>query len=275
MTTIQKVIKYLAIALALFIIFNIFYGAIELTKTIVTSISNEINNKEEIKEGYNIISNDLSEINTLKILNDNDNIEIKIGDSFKVITNDLNVKYNYENGTATISSESNLNLIRKNRGNIIIYIPDNYNFNNVELHFGAGKLEVEKLSVNELTMELGAGKVNIDNLSVLSSAKITGGAGNIKIEDCIFNNLNLKLGIGNTKIEGNLLGNNSITTGVGKLSLDLTNNLDNYSFTINKGIGNIKIDDNEVFNSNSLIGNGVNKISINGGIGNVDITTNN
>lgn len=275
MTTIQKVIKYLAIALALFIIFNIFYGAIELTKVIVTSISNEINNKEEIKEGYNIISNDISEINTLKILNDNDNIKIKIGDSFKVITNDLNVKYNYENGTATISSESDLNLIKKNRGNIIIYIPDNYNINNVELHFGAGKLEVEKLLVNELVMELGAGKVNIDNLSVLSSAKITGGAGNIKIEDCIFNNLNLKLGIGNTKIEGNLLGDNSITTGVGKLSLDLTTNLDNYSFTINKGIGNIKIDDNEVFNSNSLIGNGVNKISINGGIGNVDITTNN
>lgn len=275
MTTIQKIVKYLAIALALFIIFNIFYGAIELTKIIVTSVSNEINNKEELKEGYNIISNDILEINTLKIFNDNDNIEIKVGDSFKVITNDLNVKYNYENGTSTISSESDLNLIKKNRGNIIIYIPDNYNINNVELHFGAGKLEIEKLLVNELIMELGAGKVNIDNLSVLSSAKITGGAGNIKIEDCIFNNLILKLGIGNTKIVGNLLGDNSITTGVGKLSLDLTNNLDNYSFTINKGIGTIKIDDNEVFNSNSLIGNGVNKISINGGIGNVDITTNN
>lgn len=275
MTTIQKIVKYLAIALALFIIFNIFYGAIELTKIIVTSVSNEINNKEELKEGYNIISNDILEINTLKIFNDNDNIEIKVGDSFKVITNDLNVKYNYENGTSTISSESDLNLIKKNRGNIIIYIPDNYNINNVELHFGAGKLEIEKLLVNELIMELGAGKVNIDNLSVLSSAKITGGAGNIKIEDCIFNNLILKLGIGNTKIAGNLLGDNSITTGVGKLSLDLTNNLDNYSFTINKGIGTIKIDDNEVFNSNSLIGNGVNKISINGGIGNVGITTNN
>ncbi len=59
-----------------------------------------------------------------------------------------------------------------------------------------------------------------------------------------------------------------ISSGVGKLSLNLLNTFDNYRFEVNKGIGKVTINDIEV-GDNSTLGNGTNTIKLDGGIGEI------
>lgn len=275
MTTTQKIIKYLAIAFALFLVISIFSIIFGLSREIISSINND-KKESKLLEEYTTISNNVNNIESFKIDIFNDDIEIKEGEKFEVKTNDPDVKFYHENSKVKIRSDKTFSwhLSNSSRGTIIIYLPNEFNISELDLNLGAGKIDIDKIFVETLLMDLGAGTMTAKEINVYEKATINGGAGNININSGTINNLNLKLGAGNASIQSDLTGSNTLTTGVGKLNLGLSRSKDNYRFDINKGLGNIILNDFDV-SEDTLIGDGETKIKINGAVGNIIINTSN
>ena len=273
MTTTQKIIKYLAIAFALYLVISIFSIIFGLSREIISSINNDKKDSELLEE-YTIISNNVNNIESFKIDISNDDIEIKEGEKFKVKTNDPDVKFYHENSKVKIKTDKTFSwhLSNSSRGTIIIYLPNEFNISELDLNLGAGKIDIDKIFVETLLMDLGAGTMTAKEINVYEKATINGGAGNININSGTINNLNLKLGAGNASIESDLTGSNTLTTGVGKLNLGLSRSKDNYKFDISKGLGNIILNDFDV-SEDILIGDGETKIKISGAVGNIIINT--
>lgn len=273
MTTTQKIIKYLAIAFALFLVISIFSIIFGLSREIISSINND-KKESKLLEEYTTISNNVNNIESFKIDISNDDIEIKEGEKFEVKTNDPNVKFYHENSKVKIKTDKTFSwhLSNSSRGTIIIYLPNEFNISELDLDLGAGKIDIDKIFVETLLMDLGAGTMTAKEINVYEKATINGGAGNININSGTINNLNLKLGAGNASIQSDLTGSNTLTTGVGKLNLGLSRSKDNYKFDINKGLGSIILNDFNV-SEDTLIGDGDTKIKISGAVGNIIINT--
>lgn len=273
MTTTQKIIKYLAIAFALFLVISIFSIIFGLSREIISSINSDKKDSKLLEE-YTTISNNVNNIESFKIDISNDNIEIKEGEKFEVKTNDPDVKFYHENSKVKIKTDKTFSwhLSNSSRGTIIIYLPNEFNITELDLNLGAGKIDIDKIFVETLLMDLGAGTMTAKEINVYEKATINGGAGNINIYSGTINNLNLKLGAGNASIESDLTGSNTLTTGVGKLNLGLSRSKDNYKFDISKGLGNIILNDFDV-SEDILIGDGETKIKISGAVGNIIINT--
>lgn len=273
MTTTQKIIKYLAIAFALFLVISIFSIIFGLSREIISSINSDKKDSKLLEE-YTTISNNVNNIESFKIDISNDDIEIKEGEKFEVKTNDPDVKFYHENSKVKIKTDKTFSwhLSNSSRGTIIIYLPNEFNITELDLNLGAGKIDIDKIFVETLLMDLGAGTMTAKEINVYEKATINGGAGNINIYSGTINNLNLKLGAGNSSIESDLTGSNTLTTGVGKLNLGLSRSKDNYKFDISKGLGNIILNDFDV-SEDILIGDGETKIKISGAVGNIIINT--
>ena len=273
MTTTQKIIKYLAIAFALFLVISIFSIIFGLSREIISSINSDKKDSKLLEE-YTTISNNVNNIESFKIDISNDDIEIKEGEKFEVKTNDPDVKFYHENSKVKIKTDKTFSwhLSNSSRGTIIIYLPNEFNISELDLNLGAGKIDIDKIFVETLLMDLGAGTMTAKEINVYEKATINGGAGNINIYSGTINNLNLKLGAGNASIESDLTGSNTLTTGVGKLNLGLSRSKDNYKFDISKGLGNIILNDFDV-SEDILIGDGETKIKISGAVGNIIIHT--
>lgn len=273
MTTTQKIIKYLAIAFALFLVISIFSIIFGLSREIISSINSDKKDSKLLEE-YTTISNNVNNIESFKIDISNDDIEIKEGEKFEVKTNDPDVKFYHENSKVKIKTDKTFSwhLSNSSRGTIIIYLPNEFNISELNLNLGAGKIDIDKIFVETLLMDLGAGTMTAKEINVYEKATINGGAGNINIYSGTINNLNLKLGAGNASIESDLTGSNTLTTGVGKLNLGLSRSKDNYKFDISKGLGNIILNDFDI-SEDILIGDGETKIKISGAVGNIIINT--
>ena len=273
MTTTQKIIKYLAIAFALFLVISIFSIIFGLSCEIISSINSDKKDSKLLEE-YTTISNNVNNIESFKIDISNDDIEIKEGEKFEVKTNDPDVKFYHENSKVKIKTDKTFSwhLSNSSRGTIIIYLPNEFNITELDLNLGAGKIDIDKIFVETLLMDLGTGTMTAKEINVYEKATINGGAGNINIYSGTINNLNLKLGAGNASIESDLTGSNTLTTGVGKLNLGLSRSKDNYKFDISKGLGNIILNDFDV-SEDILIGDGETKIKISGAVGNIIINT--
>lgn len=272
MTSGQKIIKYIAIAIAIFLIINI----IGIILTIFAGLGIFFNVKEAITNTENfeeVIDNyPIEEITNLDIEINYSKLEIKNGDTFKIECNNEKI-YTEKKGNKIEIKEKNNWFNKQETSNITIYIPGNKIFERTEIEAGAGEINIDKLQTNNLTFSIGAGKVQINELEVFEKAEIEGGAGKADIISGELHNLDLEMGLGELNLTTKLIGNNVIEQGIGKLSINLTDNIENYKIRTSKGLGSITINGNEVQDGNTY-GNGENNIRIEGGMGAIEIVTN-
>lgn len=271
MTTAQKVIKYIALGFAAFLIVTIIsailsggyallraFGLIHVDKNIVT---------EELK----VISSEVKEISTLKIDLSCTNLDVKIGDNFKVETNNSKITFTNDNGSVKIKEENRNWLNNNKESNLIIYIPrDMIAIDETKIETGAGKINIEKLNTQSLYLELGAGDVYIKNLTVTKEANIDGGLGRTELKSCEINNLKANLGMGDFVFYGKLTGKNEIDSGVGAIDIDLMDNKGNYKINVSKGLGNVTLDGQKL-EMDRVYGTGENYLDVDGGIGEIKI----
>ena len=271
MTTAQKVIKYIALGFAAFLIVTIIsailsggyallraFGLIHVDKNIVT---------EELK----VISSEVKEISTLKIDLSCTNLDVKIGDNFKVETNNSKITFTNDNGSVKIKEENRNWLNNNKESNLIIYIPEDIiAIDETKIETGAGKINIEKLNTQSLYLELGAGDVYIKNLTVTKEAKIDGGLGRTELKSCEINNLKANLGMGDFVFNGKLTGKNEIDSGVGAIDIDLMDNKGNYKINVSKGLGNVTLDGQKL-EMDRVYGTGENYLDVDGGIGEIKI----
>lgn len=265
----QRIIKYCAIAFAIFLIFNILsvlmYGIIAIGN--IFDNSQNGNNTITDKFKTTIINN---EITKLDIETKGINIIIKEGKKFKLETDNKDIKIKESNKKLLIIEDNNDWLNKNDYTELIISIPKEYRFDEVFIDNGAGKIEIDTLNTKDITLDLGAGQVDIENLNVSNESDINGGAGEINIINSSINNLDLDLGIGKTTINSGIYGDSEIDCGIGELIVNLIGTDDDYKIKLNKGLGSAELNDEKMKND-IYYGNGNNIIEINGGIGSISI----
>ena len=250
MTTAQKIIKYIATAFALFLVVTIISTVLSAGYGILNLIGLIHTKDNIITEDFKVISNDVKEVSTLKIDLACTNLDIKVGDNFKVETNNSKIVFEENNGNAQIK-EKNKNWLNNNNNSsdLIVYIPK---------------------AIQNLYLELGAGDVHIENIAVTQQIEINGGVGKTDLKSCKINNLQANLGMGEFTFYGELTGKNTISSGIGEVNLNLINNKEDYTIDVSKGIGTVVLDGENV-EADRKYGDGEKYLDIDGGIGDINI----
>ena len=288
MTTFQKIIKYEAIAFGIYLCV-IIISAIIFTLTAIFGITIGISQLEEswnnsndiVNSGSNeIIESQSYDYTDIKKLD----VELSLCKFDIVVDNTLtnNLKVEIRNGSNKIYSEqsgSNLKIeddtitsmdFFKSRNivpEIIISIPDNYEFESADIKVSINESNIEQLYGKKVKIETGGGRVVIKDI-VADELDIEGGAGEIIVENSRAERLDFEAGVGNAEITTEVMNRADIDSGVGKLELNLLGNRDNYMIIPSVGIGAVIVD-NEKAVSKNVIGSGNQKISIDAGVGEV------
>lgn len=259
MTKIQKLIKNIALAFAIFLVVVIFSGILGVCALIFRA------------------DEPVAEATTTEIVADNlkidlyaANLKIKTGETFTVTTDNPRISVNTVGTTLTVKEKKkNLFSVTDNYS-VVITLPAELKLNNAEIDAGAGRIEIENLTANVFELDLGAGQTDIDNVTAQSKTEINGGAGKININDCTFNNLELDMGVGELEMTAAILGRSKAELGVGNVDILLLGAKEDYLLETEKGIGEITVDGQQV-KDNAVTGSGANRIEIEGGVGKIDI----
>lgn len=263
MTTFQRVIKYIAIAFAAFLSFNIIVAicfGITIAIGVIDNITGDNFTNTSISKdiSYSQAYENITELDVklaaskLKILESNE---------FRVETTSNDIKIEQNGNILKIEEKFKFN---NNISDVIIYIPNNILLNKFALDAGVGEVYIEKIIAQKMDLELGAGNIILKNVIVNEKTEINGGIGKVSIENAIFNNLDLDAGIGNFELEGQLLGDGKIDVGIGKLELGLQG--EDYTIHAKKGLGQFTIDGKDV-SDGTKTGEGTNRLSIDSGMG--------
>lgn len=264
MSGLQKAIKYGALAFAAFLIISIIGGIVGG----LALMANIFDNRDVINDTFTDL-NINTNYNSLDIDLISSNLTIKKGDTLKAETNNSNISIKQENNRIYIK-EKKTGWFTNITGDLVIYVPTDLIFNDINIDSGAGKINIDFLIANQLELDLGAGNVKIDYLDVLKRGEVNGGAGEFSILNGHMNNMDFDLGVGKIVLTSNLIGTSKIDCGVGETNINLLGTKDDYQISIDKGIGSITINDESV-NGNTYYGNGINKVDIDGGIGSINI----
>ena len=276
MTTLQKVIKYLALAFAIFLTVSIVGGILSAVGLLGSLFSDDDAEWGDVigeTKNYTVSS----EISDLNIQINAADFYIKEGNSFSIESNLKNLEVDEKNGCLTLKDLTKIKLNGSNayeNAVLTIYVPVGTVFDNVNIKTGAGRFTVDSLSAATIGFELGAGDVTISKLIAEKSANIEGGAGRITISDGAIKNLDLKMGLGQLNLTSALTGDCNLDSGIGEMNVTLLGSKDDYELDIEKGIGNITVDGKNVTDFGSS-GNGANEVDIHGGVGAINVRFNN
>ena len=107
---------------------------------------------------------------------------------------------------------------------ITIYIPENYQFNTVNIDMSAGKCEIHQLNASTMNLKQGMGEIIVDDGSA-NDLIIDGGLGRVEVNDF------------------NLKNNLEIDIGFGEADIELTDNVDLYTHSVNVSFGSVVVGD--------------------------------
>lgn len=263
MTTAQKIIKYIAIGLAVALIIGIFSSIISVLRIITFFDEGDaITDEAKIYEFTSEIKNldfeigaaefSVKSADRIYIESNLKNLTVKEKDS--VVTARENTKYNYKATKAFLT----------------LYVPEDYAFESVEIEAGAGKIIVNSLSCRELSLFLGAGDFDAHELTVTDKCHIQGGVGEISVNSGSISDLEMEMGVGDLKLDAFLLGDCDLSFGVGNADILLFGTKEDYRIKVEKGLGSITLD-GEKLSDDTTVGSGTAIISVEGGIGNINI----
>ncbi|MGM9567517.1 MAG: DUF4097 family beta strand repeat-containing protein [Clostridia bacterium] len=261
MTTLQKVIKYCAVAFALLLIVSIIGGAVQA----VASLSRCFDEDEDVlgEMKTTVISEDVRD---LEIDLGGAELEIRTGDELAVKSNHKYLETENQNGLLRITESRSVFGLDADGVRVILTVPKNFTFERVRISAGAGVMNIDTLLGENVTMELGAGEVSVGCLVASDRAKIDGGAGELTILGGSINDLDMDLGIGEVILKSRLTGNSCIDCGAGELELTLSGSAEDYRITPDKGVGEALLDGKKMLDGETY-GSGENCVELNGGVG--------
>ena len=259
MTTLQKVIKYLAIAFAIFLTVSIVSGILEAVGLISGLLDRDAVSEEV--ETYTVSG----ECTSLQIEIGAADFVIRQGDALLVESNLKNITVKNERGVLTIREKKGWNATYHDAV-LTLYVPAGTVWKEAEITTGAGRLTVNELSAERLELTLGAGETNIDSLTATVEADIQGGAGKITVAGGLLHNLDMEMGVGQLDLTAALRGDCHFELGIGESKITLVGKRDDYTVHTDKGISDLTVD-GEAVSGRDRIGNGANRIDISSGIG--------
>ena len=263
MSTAQKIIKKVAIAFAIFLIITIFSAIISAGIAVIYEFSSD----DDMVVSDKKITSD--EIKNMDISLKYASLKIKTGNKLKVSTTSKYVTVLNYDGILKITEKNDRQLFKHEKKNVILYLPLDMKFDNINIETGAGRVNIDNILTNGLNLTLGVGKTTINNINV-EYANIETGTGDVLIKEGNLKNTSIEMGIGKLDVGAKFTGNNNIEAGIGDMKLRLSG--DDYKIKFSKGLGSIYYNDDVVAND-AVIGDGVNYIEIEGGIGTISVNT--
>lgn len=249
MSIFQRVVKYCAMAFAVYLVVLIVGGILTGIGSL-SFLTDRFGDSDELYEGkiYDV-SQDIGEI---EIEIGAVDCEILTGDRFSVESNSSKLEVNDRNGRLVIT-DSTRN--PKAPVKIKLCIPKELHIRSIDISAGAGDIYAESLVCSSLSLECGAGDVQIDNAVATVKADIEGGVGEITVGGGAMNDLDLEMGVGNLDLISRLKGKCDLEFGVGDADITLIGTAEDYminygtddaglktAVNIDKGIGTVKID---------------------------------
>ena len=262
MTSAQKLIKYLAMAFAIFLSVSIIGGII----TGLAGVSYIFSTRNSEAIGEMQVYPVEGEISSLSLTLSVTKLKIQTADKFSVESNHNYISVKSENGQLCINETKKLFSFHPKGVTVILNIPKGFVFDDATIEAGAGNVEIDALSCTILKLSLGAGEAEIKNLSASSRADIDGGAGKLNIDGGRLCNLELDMGVGALILKSRIEGQSFLDYGIGETKLTLLGSRADYQIEIDKGIGEAKLA-GESIRDDSVYGDGKNHIEIDGGIG--------
>lgn len=249
MTVFQRIVKYCAMAFAVYLVVLIFGGILAAVGGLSFLTDRFGGNEEPDEVKIYTVSQDIGEIEIDLGAVDCD---IVTGDSFSVESNSSKLEVNDSNGRLVIT-DSTRN--PKTPIKVKVCIPEIANIRRIDITAGAGDIYAESLVCSSLNLECGAGDIEITEAVATVKADIEGGVGEITIGGGTLNDLDLEMGVGSLKLTNRLRGECDLEFGVGDAELTLIGTAEDYSINydshgdrsrttvnIEKGIGTVNID---------------------------------
>ena len=264
MTTVQKAIKYLAIAFAVFLIASIFSGIFGVLGSLGMFFG-EKNPSVEMNTHFV-----LSDIESLKVDIPAADFEIYKGENFKVHSNREDFIIEEKNGILSVRGK---NGFFKNYNNVAIKIevPSGFVFKKADIATGAGRVNIDELRAEILELNLGAGEAEIGAIYSSVKTKIESGVGKIVISGGEMRDLDFSMGVGKVVLKSKLLGECDLDGGIGSANITLFGKQEDYEIEFESGVGQIRFD-GEVVEGHQTFGNGQTDIDIDSGIGEIVVT---
>lgn len=271
MTSFQKVIKYGAIAFAIylsFIIIGMIIAGITAIFGITTGFGIFENNNDTAmitkwEQEYSNISNIDVDLSICKLT-------IKKGNTLKVDASNVTDQFKCEaKGNVLKIEDKKVYRFFWDTGDtipeVLIYVPEKIEFKEVTIETGMNETYIEYLKADKVELEIGAGKYKIDEL-LAENANIETGAGEAEINKAEIGKLKLEGGVGRLALTSKILETADIDCGVGKVELKLIGKSTDYRVKTHTGLGNFMVDGQKV-RDDETIGNGNVTIKVDAGVG--------
>lgn len=300
MKPVQKVIKYLAMAFAVFLMVTILSGIVSAVAGVSWSNDAFGDNIE-----YSNITNEYDGVKDLEISNHSGNMNITYGDVSKVVVEGKNVPSTMtmevtSDGTLVIDESSkNFWIIsifnwgfNNKRTEINITLPRDFIAGNAYLENGSGRFDVQGLKANSIKFDGGSGrftgtdmKANKADIAagsggleltncIFGSTSVDGGSGQIQLIDNKFNDSEFYVGSGSFYFSGEFDGPVKVDGGSGSITMEISGNESDYYLDFNDGSGGIWLDGKRVDHYNSDNKGADKEIEIKGGSGRVSVSFN-
>ena len=266
MTSVQKAIKYLAMAFAVFLSVSIIGGIF----TGLAGVSFIFSDKEKEPAGEMQVYPIDGEISSLSITISAADLRVKTSDKFSVESDHEYISVGVNDETLCITETKKVFSLSPKGVTVILYVPESFVFDDAQIETGAGEVKIDALSADVLRLSLGAGEAEINNLTANSRADIEGGAGELTINGGTLCNLALDMGVGELTLKSRIEGKSDLNYGIGEANLTLLGGREDYQIELDKGIGEARLE-GENMRDDSVYGAGRNLIEIDGGIGEINI----
>lgn len=268
MTSLQRIIKYCALALAIVLTISIIGGICSAIGLFAGVFGSGITGETAVGEMRSFALSD--SIESLDLELGAAELKIVTGDRFSLESNHKYLEVKMENNTLDISEEKVAFGFSNEGLSVVLTVPKDFVFEDVSIEAGAGKVDIDTLRANTLRLDLGAGQTDIGTLCALTRANINTGAGKLTIRDGQIQDLTLDHGVGKLDMTGALTGNCDVDLGVGSAEITLVGTREDYQIRMDKGLGNATLD-GQSMGDGSTYGGGANRIQIDGGVGDVEV----
>ncbi|MDD8049310.1 MAG: DUF4097 family beta strand repeat-containing protein [Thomasclavelia sp.] len=136
---------------------------------------------------------------SIKVEGVNSNIEYYDGTTIKVETNNVSSEYDFSSANNEINMEFEGCTNLSSRSKVVIYIPKDYMFNNVNITVEASDFKFDSLKCNQFIYDSDAGNLKAEDLECTGKVSLEGDAASIDISLISCNGLDLDMNAGNIK----------------------------------------------------------------------------
>lgn len=124
---------------------------------------------------------------------------------------------------------------------VVLYLPEEYEFGEVEVDMGAGEMKFDRLEAEEASLEVGAGRIVLNEVYA-RNLEISVGAGQIELKEMTVGHLDAEVGMGEFLAKGVISGSVEAECSMGNIEMEIEGRKEDFNYHLEGSMGNIDLD---------------------------------